>query len=338
VHSEPLSGELRGPFTASGVAVETLNHRRGDYRRRLAAHVWDYQIVLGHVRFFDYFSSVPWLLRLCDVRHVVFTDANSGEWEPRPHTKHFVRLRAQVMCKPLTRVIAISAFIRNRLIDVGVRPDRIAVIHNGVDPERFRPDAGARLRLSAAFPLDPDDVVVATVASLLPFKNVDVILEACAALLTRGVPVRLFVAGEGPLLADLQDLSLRLGIARRVHWLGAVPDPTTLLQASDVFTLASVGEAFGNVLAEAMGCGVPVVATRSGGIQEVVEDGATGHLVPPGSPQALAEAVEALAKDRTLRQAMGARGVERVRQRFTVDRAVQETVAVYRSILNGRFA
>jgi glycosyltransferase involved in cell wall biosynthesis len=333
VHSAELPSEVKERFAGAGAVLATLNHHQGDYLTRLGNLVRDHRIELAHVRFFDYFSLVPWLLRLRGVRCIVFTDANGGEWNPRRFTRHLLRLRARVMSWPIARLIAVSAFVKNRLVSVGIEAGRIVVIHNGVDPERFRPDAHARSGLAARYSIAPDELVVTTLGVLLPIKNVNVVLEACAAAVARGVRARLFVAGDGPLRSELEMHGNQLGLAGRVHWLGHLPDPTALLQSTDVFVLASVGEAFGNVLAEAMACGVPVVASRSGGIGEVVEDNATGYLVPPRTPEAFADAIERLGKNRELRQVMGSRAIDRVRHLFNVDRTVEETIRVYQSIL-----
>jgi glycosyltransferase involved in cell wall biosynthesis len=333
VHSEELPSELKERLASAGAELATLNHHHGSYLTQLGTLVSHHRIELAHVRFFDYFSVVPWLIRLRGVRHIVFTDANGGEWEPKRLTRHLVRLRARLACWPITRVIAISTFIRDRLVSLGVGSDRIVVIHNGIDPHRFAPDSEARSRFAAQHGIQSDELVVSTVGSLLPIKHVDVVLEACATLVARGIRVRLFVAGDGPLRQALEQRGEELCLGERVRWLGHVGDPTMLLQSTDVFVLASVGEAFGNVLAEAMACGVPIVASRSGGIREVVQDNDTGYLVTPRSPAAFADAIERLAMDKDLRLSMGTRAITRARHDFSVDRAVEETIGVYTSIL-----
>jgi glycosyltransferase involved in cell wall biosynthesis len=175
-------------------------------------------------------------------------------------------------------------------------------------------------------------VIVSTVSYLRPFKNPQVLVETWHELRKRDVSARLFVAGDGDMLPDLKGLAERLGVANRVHWLGNVADPKALLQASDIFVLASVGEAFGLVLAEAMACGLPVVGSRSGSIMEVVEDGRTGLLCTPLDAIAFAEAIERLGRDVPLRTEMAARAVTRVRERFTVDIAVEKTIDIYRGL------
>jgi glycosyltransferase involved in cell wall biosynthesis len=134
------------------------------------------------------------------------------------------------------------------------------------------------------------------------------------------------------MLSSLKELTRQLEIEDVIHWLGNVADPKSLLQASDVFLLASTGEAFGLVLAEAMACGVPIIGTRSGSLPEVVEEGKTGLLVPPNDPKALANAIETLSKDPRLRTAMADNCVERVKNHFTVQQAVSSTLDIYDSL------
>ncbi|HEX8180629.1 MAG TPA: glycosyltransferase, partial [Pyrinomonadaceae bacterium] len=243
-----------------------------------------------------------------------------------------LQLRTLLAALPMTRVIAISHFVKQDLITRGIAPERIIVRHLGVDIERFVPDPAARERWAATYSIQPGELCIATVTVLRPFKNPQTILEACGLLAARGVPARLFVAGDGAMLADLKALSERLGIADRVHWLGYCTDPTGVMQAADVFVLASIGEAFGLVTAEAMACGVPVVGSSSGATGEIVLDGQTGLLAPPQDPAAFADAFERLARDEQLRREMGRRSRARVEEKFTVDLDVANTISIYESL------
>jgi len=134
------------------------------------------------------------------------------------------------------------------------------------------------------------------------------------------------------MLEELQALSRELGIADRTHWLGLVPDPTSLLQASDLFLLSTVGEAFGLVLAESMACGVPVVGSQSGGIPEVVVNGETGLLVPPLRPELFADAIERLGKDKEMWSRLSRQGIQRVHEQFSMEKTVNATMGIYESL------
>ena len=134
------------------------------------------------------------------------------------------------------------------------------------------------------------------------------------------------------MLPGLKEMSRQLNLEDRIHWLGNVPDPKKLLQSSDVFVLASVGEAFGLVLAEAMACGVPIVGSRSGSLPEVVADGLTGFLVTPMIATGFADAIERLARDKNLREEMNSHAIARVRKEFPLEKAVAETIRIYESL------
>jgi len=236
------------------------------------------------------------------------------------------------MTRPITRIIAVSEFIRCRLIEVGVPPDKIEVIYNGVDTGRFTPDPQARQSWMERFQLRPDELILSSVAFSHRFKHPEVIVEAIAHLARRGIAGHLFIAGEGEMQAEAEALARRLGISHYIHWLGDFPSPETLLRASDIFILASVGEAFGYVLTEAMACGTPVVGSQSGAIGEVVEDGGTGLLATPLDSASFAAAIERLAGDEQLRHDMGARGVDRVRKLFAAETMIEKTILLYGSM------
>ena len=141
----------------------------------------------------------------------------------------------------------------------------------GVDVDRFVSDAEGRIAWRRDHGIGANEVVISNVNRLDPIKDVKTVVSAFGELVQRGVPARLFVAGAGPLEPDLKALSRQLGLTERTHWLGHLENPLSLFQGSDIFTLASVGEACSCVLAEAMACGIPSVGSRCGANGEVVE-------------------------------------------------------------------
>jgi glycosyltransferase involved in cell wall biosynthesis len=334
VFAKQVKDELIGRFREAGAAVEFVNYRDGrfHYLKRLREIVDRYEISLIHVCFFDYFSAVPWLARLSGVKHVLYEQLNSGELTATSWKKRLLQLRGAIATRPAVKVIAISNFVKQQLIECGIPSAKIIVRHLGVDTNRFFPDSTARGILGTDLGLQPDDVVVSTVSVLRSFKNPQTIIQACGLLATRSVPFKLLVAGDGAMLNDLQELAVKLGVADRIHWLGYCADPVSLLQASDIFVLASTGEAFGLVLAEAMACGVPVVGSRSGAIPEIVDDSLTGLLANPRDEVAFADAIEKLARDGSLRQRMGANSLARVREKFNVETDAENTLRIYESL------
>ena len=334
VFARILRPEIESRLRSSGAHIEAIDYGEGplNYWRTLRRLVKKFSVTTAHIVFFDYFSAVPWIARLCGIPLVIYEMQNSGEFRATSWKRWLLRLRTKIMTRPVRRVIAISEFVKRQLLAAGVPSRKIVVRYLGVDTERFIPNRPAREQWAARFSIRPNEVILSTVSYLRPFKNPQVLVEACKELRERNVPVRLLVAGDGDMLADLKALAKRLGVEDQVHWLGNVSDPRTLLQASDIFVLASVGEAFGLVLAEAMACGVPVVGSRSGSLSEVVEDGHTGLLAPPLDAAAFAEAIGRLSRDVPRRREMAARAIDRVRACFTVDMAVVKTIDIYESL------
>jgi glycosyltransferase involved in cell wall biosynthesis len=145
--------------------------------------------------------------------------------------------------------------------------------------------------------------------------------------------VRTFIVGEGPLRGDLEALAKKLRLSDQVHWLGHIKDPVPLLQAADVFLLISEGEGFGLAIAEGMACGATAVASDSGALPEIVEDGKSGLVVPLRDAGALAEAIQKLACDEGLRRRLAQSGLERVRTLFSVGKSTQSIVDLYATAL-----
>ncbi|HEV7475215.1 MAG TPA: glycosyltransferase family 4 protein [Pyrinomonadaceae bacterium] len=334
VFSSPLPPEIQNRFEQGGVSVAAINYADGitHYYRELGKLFEQNSIERVHIIFFDYFRAVMWLARLNGVKSIIYEMQNGGVFKATSWKRQLIHARNRFMTAPLVRIIAISEFIKGQLVAGGVPAEKIVVRHLGIDTNRFKPDPQARQRLVDEFAIRSDEIILSTVSYLRPIKSPEIIVQACGLLAERGVPVRLFVGGDGEMLKQLQQLSHSLGIADRVHWLGLVTDPLSLLQASDIFLLATVGEAFGLVLAEAMACGVPVVGSRAGAIPEVVEDQKTGLLVEPKSAAAMADAIEILARDEAKRNRMGQASIERVHTYFTLEQTVAETRRIYDSL------
>ena len=334
VFSENLSPEFAARLRATGAELVAINYGQGifHYFRELRKLAKKHSITTAHIIFFDYFSALPWIARLAGIPNIIYEMQNSGAFQATSWRKTLLQLRTKLMTSPTTRVIAISQFVKEQLVKGGLAEDKIVVRYLGVDTERFAPDPSAREQWARALHIRPDEIVLSTVSYLRPFKNPQVLVYTCKELANRKVPARLIVAGDGEMLPGLKKLSKQLGVDDQIHWLGNVPDPKNLLQASDIFLLASVGEAFGLVLAEAMACGVPIIGSRSGSLLEVVDEGRTGLLVTPLDSNSFADAIERLAKDTDLCRKMGRLAAEHVRAKFTVGRAVDETVRIYDSL------
>lgn len=334
VFAKDVPPDLATRFREMGIKWVTIDYGKGaaHYYRELGKLVRNYSVTSVHICYFDYFSLVPWLARLQGVRSIIFEAMNGGELRARSWKKSLLQVRTRAATLPIKRVIAISDFVKDQLIKAGMPAAKVFRRYLGVDTRFFLPNTSSGNCLASKYRSSPEEVVLVSVSFLNPIKHIDTIIEACGLLSERGVRFKLLLAGDGPLRSELEAMSRRLNLADRIVWLGHSSDPRSLLQGGDVFLLASVGEAFGLVLAEAMACGLPVVAARSGGIVEVVKDRETGFLVSPLNAQAFAEALMELIGNSELRKTMGNRGLKRVEQEFTLENSIHNTVTVYESM------
>ncbi|MCX8089769.1 MAG: glycosyltransferase [Verrucomicrobiae bacterium] len=184
-------------------------------------------------------------------------------------------------------VVGRSADLVRRLAAAGVSTGRLHTIYNGVDLNLYAPADPKEARRELGLPLEGP--LVLFVGNLLPIKNPLLLLEACAPLCrSRATPVQLVMVGEGPLRARIERTARRLGIAATVHLAGRQPPERVAryLQAADVLALSSWNEGLPNVVLEAFACGRPVVASRVGGLPEVITESWAGRLVNPGDAEA----------------------------------------------------
>jgi L-malate glycosyltransferase len=226
--------------------------------------------------------------------------------------------------------ICASEFIRRMLIGDGVEETRAVTVHEGVDLERI--EAAPPADLHAELWLPRDAPLVGNVAALVPHKGQRYLVDAAALVVQKVPDARFVIAGTGELAGTLDRQIKDRGLEKHVLLAGFRPDVLSVHKAFDIFVMSSVTEGLGTSLLDAMACGKPIVATSAGGIPEVVVDGQTGILVPPRDSEALARAITALLRDEHAQQVMGAEGLLRVREKFSAERMVQDTLAVYRRV------
>ena len=240
------------------------------------------------------------------------------------------------------RLVAANAIERNGLVTAcGADSARVAVIPCGVDTDLFTTGDPAAAR--AALGLDPGPLLL-YVGRIAPIKGLETLLDAVGCLRSAGTPARLAVIGgetDEPTdghEADVRRRAARLGLGDAVTFVGAQPQERLRdwYVASDVTVLPSYYESFGMVALEAMERARPVIAAEIGGLGELVEDGVTGLLVPPGEAEPLAEAIVRLAGDLELSARMGEAGRRRALEHFLQERCTARTEALYEEALNGR--
>jgi glycosyltransferase involved in cell wall biosynthesis len=220
----------------------------------------------------------------------------------------------------------------------GIPADRIHYIPNGV---ATADDAGApadvrRIREALGVPVDAP--LVGAVGSLRPQKAFEVLIDAAVLLRARHPGIRVVIAGGGDEQPTLQAHIDRVGAGDVVSLLGARDDVRELLQAFDVAVNCSDFEGQPLSVLEEMDASLPIVATRVGGVPDLIDDGVHGRLVPPRDPAALAGAVDAMLADRDAARAMGARARIRRREEFDIAHTVRRTEALYETLLGARRA
>lgn len=224
---------------------------------------------------------------------------------------------------------AVAQFMTSR---EHIQPSRIEVVYNGIDPAQFILSSPS-VSLPPGWSVPKGAKVVGTVGRLSPEKGHDCLLEAESILIRQGMELHIVLVGEGRSLADLKDKARRLGISEQVHFPGARLDVPDWLANFDLFALPSEWEGVSLALLEAMASGLAIVATDSGGTPEIVLDGKTGLLIPPGNPRNLADGIQHLMRDTSLRIQMGQAGRARVMENFSILESVARLSNLYQELL-----
>jgi glycosyltransferase involved in cell wall biosynthesis len=234
-------------------------------------------------------------------------------------------------------IIAVSNAVKQHLAAQGMPPDRITVVHNGVDLRAFSgPDQSESVRREWGLPEGAP--VLVTVGRLAPNKGHRDLIEALEILVRnkRWQELRLLVVGTGALLPHLQQEARLRGMEERTLFVGFQRNVLPFLQVADIFVLPSIQEGLSLSALEAMALGKPVVACRVGGAPEVVVDGETGLLVVPAQPVELARAMARLLSDPERAREMGRAGQRRVREAFDLEQMVSKIEEIYRRLIAER--
>jgi sugar transferase (PEP-CTERM/EpsH1 system associated) len=221
--------------------------------------------------------------------------------------------------------------------DVGVGQNRLTQVYNGVDTERFRPDPAARAQGPLNDFAGPDDIVFGTVGRMDqvkdPLNAARAFIHLCERHPSLRPRLKLVMVGNGSERPAVEAALRTAGLDRQVWLPGSRDDVPQLLAGLDVFVLPSLFEGISNTILEAMACGLPVVATRTGGNPELVVDGETGQLVPPAAPDVLADAMAVYLRAPDLARRHGAAARAWVLDRFSLDAMVASYAAEYRRLL-----
>ena len=234
-----------------------------------------------------------------------------------------------------TRLIAVSPEVRDDLVRLGVAPrEKFAVIRLGIQlDERVSAAGAARRETRRRMGISPEAFVVGWVGRMTAVKRTDDVLLAFAGVLDRGVDAWLCLIGDGPDRQRLERRAHGLGVVRRCLFVGYQDDVAPYYEAIDALLLPSANEGTPVSVIEALAAERPTVATRVGGVPDVVREGVDGYLVDVGDADTLAARLVELAGDPDKRDAMGREGRMRVLERYAVDRLVDDVDALYRELL-----
>lgn len=251
----------------------------------------------------------------------------------------FDSLKRLIVARATTRIVFVSGMLRDALLPQLRAPaERCLVVANGVDTARFQPGRDEKIRQELK--IEPGTFLLGAIGNVRAPKAYEVLLRAARLLKDEGLPFKVVIAGEGSgsLMEELQLLRHELAVEDVVQFLGLRSDVDRLLRGFDAYVLSSRTEGFSIACVEAMASGLPVIATRSGGPEQIIEHGVSGLLVPPDDPQALGAAISTVARDPQLARNLGAKANQRARQKFSIETMLGEYEQLFGELAPEEFA
>jgi glycosyltransferase involved in cell wall biosynthesis len=334
--TEPI-GEVRRFLDLPNVSIEiyagpsdsTFKAGKG-----IARIVREYRPEILHLHYFSFINPYSWIARLQSVKRIFFTDHHSRQSGYIPtRAALWKRALGRVVNGPLTKVICVSNYGHVCMSSFGVLPrDRFQMIYNGVDLSRVNSDPQRAIDFRRRYSIPLDRSIVTQVSWVIPEKGILDFLETARLVCRQNRNVQFVIVGEGDYRQEYMRRAPEMGIEDHVTWTGMVEDPfgEGVFEAADIVCQFSRWEeVFGWMIAEAMAYGKPVVATRVGGIPEVVQDQESGYLVDRGDVETMSNKILSLLNDSSLRAQMGSKGKNIVRQEFNLRNNVAKLIASY---------
>jgi len=332
VFGAQVGNETAKQYEAAGLTTYALDLHDFSLTslRRLLSFVRNHRIELIHWNFYNPIN--PYILALSAtypyIKHYL-TDHNSRIPSQRLNSGSIKRFVKQTLLKRYDRVLCISDFVRECLTAQEVWPEAATCTYF-INTTRFQPDPEMRSQFRAELGFkDPNTFLMLFVGKLIDWKGVDVAIKALSQLPANA---ELVVVGEGEAVEGLEQLSVKLGVAERTHFLGGRRNVEPFMQSADCFLCPSIWEeAVGLVNLEAMACGLPVIASRIGGIPEFIDHGRTGLLFEPGDHEGLARQLKYLMDSPDVPKTLGKAAREEAVKRFSIERRVPHYVELYKN-------
>jgi len=232
------------------------------------------------------------------------------------------------------KVIAISDAVKNHLqTDLKVKPEKIELIYNGLDIGKYPQYNTEQITESKKWIGLKPGAVIGNIARLSDVKGQSYLIEAFSEVTKRFPDAQLLFVGDGKIKEELLAKVSELGLSKNVIFIPSIQDTSSVLALMDVFVMCSLAEGLGLSIMEAQGMGVPVIATRVGGIPELVKDNQTGILVGPQDSASIAKAIISLLEDRQSARQLGVNAQKNIRENFTLENMITKTEKVYESVI-----
>ena len=333
--SQP-AGEVADFLRLPNVSIEVLpgcTSPNAAGLRRIAAILRRHKPDVLHLHFMGFVSLVPWLARLQSVEKIFFTDHSSrpADYLPR-RAPLWKRLLVRVINYPLSKVICVSRYGYDCMTTLDLLPKtRYELVYNAVDLSRVAPDENRGSAFRRRFSISEKKKTIVQISWIIPEKGIGELLEVARRMQTADSAVEFIIVGEGPYRQNYMKRAEEVGLSN-ITWTGLIRDPfgEGVYDAADlVCQLSRWNELFGWMISEAMAFEKPVVATRLGGIPELVVDGETGYLVEAGDTAAAADKLLLLMHDPELRKLMGQKGRLAVKTHFNLRENIAQLLKIY---------
>jgi glycosyltransferase involved in cell wall biosynthesis len=244
----------------------------------------------------------------------------------------------KLIFKFATKTIAISKETKTSLHNVGISPNKIELIPNAVDLDKFNEDVSGK-PFREELGVSDTQILIGVVGRIAPHKGQDIFIESITDILNSFSNSKFVIVGEDTTRNDnfmnhLQELITQFKLEKKVYFSGFKPDIPQVMKALDILVVPSLNEAFGRVVIEAMAMKTPVIATIVGGIPDIIEDGINGFLISPNNPTTLSEAVVKLLSNNNLHDRISQHGKKTVEKDYSVSTHIKKIQTLYRSVIH----